>query len=102
MKKIIFLFTFILAAAIIYGYSQSGQNKLAENHVNLAGQDALKGINNQEAGESAVKTESFNKANARDGRPDILLILTNYNSKTGKPASFLRSYIYGNQRQEGC
>ena len=102
MKKIIFLCTTLLSIAVIYGYSQSGQNEIAEKHSKQANPKDLNWINNSDARESMADIEYFTQKKAPEHRPGILLILTADRSKSGGSSSFLKNYIYGTTNQAGC
>jgi hypothetical protein len=98
MKKIIFFFTLVLVTAMIYGYSQSGSNELAENHAGQTISNDLK-VNSSE---SNVVLEYNKLQKANGNRPGILYILTADKSKPGWSSSFMKNYLYGNTNQAGC
>jgi hypothetical protein len=77
MKTIIFLFTLVLAVAMISGHKQSAQNEKAEKYAKLVSGKDYKGINKPDVLESKTEVESFRQKKEPESKPRILFILNN-------------------------
>jgi hypothetical protein len=105
MKKIIFLFTFVVlvvAIAVISGYKQSALNEMAEKYATPAAQKDLRSLNTPGVNESKGDMESFSSKNAAEGKPRILLMLTNDAGRATWSPALWWSYQYANSGKPGC
>jgi len=102
MKKIIFLFTLVIATAMLSGFKQSGQNEMAEKNAKPSAPKDLKGINKPDVSESKTDSESFTTKKAPEGKPRILFILHNYAGQAAWSPSLWWSYQHTNPGQPGC
>lgn len=102
MKKTIFVFTLFLAIAINYGYSQSRQTGMAENHAKQIIPIDFKGNNKSKSGVSKIQREYLIPANTSESRTSILLILINEKNKTTGSKYFLWNLLNDDSGQTGC
>jgi hypothetical protein len=102
MKKVIFIFTLVVASAMIYSYSQSAHNELSGNNAKQSASKDLKANNKTEVVGSNAEMAYSKQVDVQGSRTSIMSILTADKSKPGWSSSFLRNYIYGNTNQAGC
>jgi hypothetical protein len=102
MKKIIFLFTLIVAISIISGYKQSAQNAIAGEYARSASPKDLKGIKKPEVPESKEDLKSSTQEKEPEKKPGILLMLSNDTGLATWSPSLWWSYQHPNKVQPGC
>lgn len=102
MKKVLFILPLVLVIAMIYGYRRSVENRVPVNSAKQTILKDFKGANNPDVTEAMTYKAFATQGKAQESRPNILLILTNYNSKGGGSTSFLHNYLFGNPGQPGC
>ena len=102
MKKVIFLFTLMVAITTVASHKQFAQNGMTEKYTKQATAKDFKGINNSDKPKSKADLESYTQKNAPEGKPQILLLLIN---DTGQPKwspSLWWNYKHANPGQPGC
>ena len=98
MKKIIFLFTLVLAVTMISGYKQSAQKEMAEKYSKPATFKDFKGINKPDVSEYKPAVVSSISKKAPGGRSGILFMLSN----DKKIPVWSPSFWWANAGQSGC
>ena len=102
MKKIIFLFTLVIAIALISGYKQSAQNELAGRYLKPATPKDFKGIDKPDVREFKADIGPFTPKKTSEVRPRILFMLSNDKGKVAWSNSLWWSYEQTNNEQPGC
>jgi hypothetical protein len=98
MKTIIFLFTLVLAGALISSYKQSAQNKKVEKFANQVTTKDFKGVNTPDIPESKTDQDSLTTKKTPEGGPRILFMLSNDKGLPG----WSPSLWWSNSGQSGC
>lgn len=102
MEKTIFLFTLALAIALISGYRQSDQNGMKEKNGKPLAPKDIKGIKKTDVHESKTDRQSFTTIETPDGKPKILLMLTNDTGLASWSPSLWWKYEHAKPGQTGC
>ena len=102
MKTIIFVFTLVIAGAMISGYKQSAQNKKAEKFANQIATKYDKDVNKPDIRASKGDQESLTTKKVPEGKPRILFILHNDTGQTEWSPSLWWSYQHATIEQPGC
>jgi hypothetical protein len=102
MKTIIFLFTLVLAVAMISGYKQFAHNDKAEKLAKLLIEKDSKGMNIPDVHELKTEGDSSTQTKAPEGKPRILFILNNDTGLGAWSPSLWWSYNHTSTGQPGC
>jgi hypothetical protein len=105
MKKIIFLFTFVVlvvAIAVISGYKQSALNEMAEKHTTPSASKEFKSNNKSDVNEFRRVLEYSTLKNGPESKPKILLMLTNDTGHAAWSPALWWSYHHSNTGKPGC